>query len=275
VHDEPPRLGLVRELGARLGQALIRLDRLILHIDVGTRSLADVKRSIQAYWSTFNDRPEQWSSGLLDWERRLLDRSVRPGDRLLLIGCGSGRELGALIARECAVVGVEPSIKTLTIARREMAATAVTGAPVELFHGFAEDLDLPGDFDVCWFSYFSYSYIPDRRRRVALLARLAGELRPGGRIVVTCHCQAQPSRSRAVALGRLAGRVWRTDWEMADGDEIVRAQPAFRVFHYQHVFTPAELAAESAAAGLAISESYFPEAVVLQPDTSTLASAAH
>ncbi len=265
MRDEPPRLGLVRELGARLGQALIRLDRLILHVDVGTRSLADVKRSLQAYWSTFNDRPEQWGTGLLDWEGRLLDRSVRSGDRLLLIGCGSGRELGAFIDRGCTVVGVEPSIETLAIARREMAAA---GARVELLHGFAEDLVLPGEFDVCWFSYFSYSYIPDRRRRVALLARLAGNLRPRGRIVVTCHCQTQPSRSRAVALGRLAGRVWRTDWQMADGDELVRAQPAFRVFHYQHVFTPEELATESAAAGLIISERHLPEAVVLQRASS-------
>jgi SAM-dependent methyltransferase len=261
VRDEPPRLGLVRELGARLGQALIRLDRLILHVDVGTRSLADVKRSIQAYWSTFNDRPEQWSSGLLDWERRLLDRSVRSGDRLLLIGCGSGRELRAMLERGCAVVGVEPSIETLEIARREAGAAA---AAVDFLHGFVEDLTLPGDFDVCWFSYFSYSYIPDRRRRVVLLAQLADHLRSGGRIVVTCHCQAQRSGARAVAVGRLAGRVWRNDWEMADGDEIVRAQPDFRVFHYQHVFTPAELAAESTAAGLVVSESHLPEAVVLQ-----------
>lgn len=261
MRDEPPRLGPIRELGARLGQAFIRLDRLILHVDVATRSLSDVKQSIQVYWSTFNNRPEQWDSGLLGWERRLLDTVVRPGDRLLLIGCGSGRELHWMTERGCTIVGVEPSAETIDIARRE---TRAAGAAVEFLHDFVEDADLPGTFDVCWFSYFSYSYIPDRRRRVALLARLADHLRPGGRIVVTCHCQQNPPRSRAVAIGRFAGRVWRCDWELADGDEIVRAPSEFRVFHYQHVFSPDELAEESVAAGLAIAERCLPEAVVLR-----------
>jgi len=269
VRDEPPRLGLIRELGARLGQTFIKLDRLILHIDVATRPLDEVKRSIRAYWSTFNDRPEQWSSGLLDWEARLLAAAVRPGDRLLLIGCGSGRELRAMLDRGCTIVGVEPSAPTIEIAQREWGQA---GARVEFLHGFVEDLILVGQFDVCWFSYFSYSYVPDRRRRVALLRKLAGHLKPGGRIVVTAHCQPSPPRSRAVAFGRFAGRLWRTDWELADGDEIVRAQPAFRVFHYQHVFAPQELETESNAAGLAISGRYPPEAVVIshecgsQPD---------
>jgi SAM-dependent methyltransferase len=269
VPDEPPQLGLLRELGARLGQACIKLDRLILHVDVATRSLGDVKRSIQAYWSTFNTRPEQWACGLLDWERRLLENSVQPGDRLLLIGCGSGREFREFLERGCTILGVEPSAETIEIARQEIRKTA---APVDLVQGFAEDVDLAGEFDVCWFSYFSYSYIPDRRRRIALLTRLGRHLRPGGRIVVTCHCQPRPQRSRAVTVGRAVGRAWRNDWEMVDGDELVRAQPAFRVFHFQHVFTPEELVAECAGAGLMIARSHLPEAVVAEPRAATTAA---
>lgn len=259
MRDEP-RLGLVRELGARIGQTLVRLDRLILHVDVATRSLDDVRRSIRAYWSTFNDRPEQWQSGLLDWEMKLLDHTVHPHERVLLIGCGSGRELRAFLERGCCVVGVEPADETLEISRREFGRSDA----VTLLPGFVEDVDLSGEFDVCWFSYFCYSYIPDRRRRVALLDRLARHLRPRGRITVTCHCQIQPPRSRAVAIGRAAGRLWRNDWELSDGDELVRAQPAFRLFHYQHMFTPAELTAEASAAGFHVAASYPPEAVVLK-----------
>jgi SAM-dependent methyltransferase len=260
MSDVEPRLGLIREAGARLGQIFVRLDRLILHLDVATRSLDDVRRSIRAYWSTFNDRPEQWSGGLLEWERRLLEHVVQPGDRVLLIGCGSGRELRAFRERGCPLVGVEPAGRTLEIAKREFG----DGDSVAFAEGFVEDVELPGEFDVCWFSYFSYSYVPDRRRRIALLAKLAAHLRPAGRIVVTCHCQARPSRSRAVSIGRFAGTVWRADWELSDGDELVRAQPAFRTFHYQHVFTPGELMDESAAAGLVVAEGHLPEAVVLQ-----------
>jgi SAM-dependent methyltransferase len=258
VRDEP-RLGIVREAGARLGQIFIRLDRLILHVDVATRSLEDVRHSIRAYWSTFNDRPEQWNGGLLEWEVHLLEYVVKAGDRVLLIGCGSGRELRAFREHGCSLVGVEPAGRTLEIARRAFGCDNVA-----FLEGFVEDVTLPGDFDVCWFSYFSYSYIPDRRRRVAVLGRLAAHLRPGGRIVVTCHSQRQPSRSRAVSIGRVAAKVWGADWELADGDELVRAQPAFRVFHYQHVFAPDELMDESAAAGLVVVERHLPEAVVLQ-----------
>jgi SAM-dependent methyltransferase len=261
VPGDIPRLGMLRELGARLGHALVKVDRVLLHVDVATRPLAEVKHAIRAYWSTFNDHPDQWRAGLMGWEQRLLHRWVRPGDRLLLIGCGSGRELHAMLEHGCEVVGVEPSGETLDIAR---AALGRAGRSALLVQGFVEDVDLPGIFDVCWFSYFSYSYIPDRRRREALLRRLSEHLGPGGRVVLTCLSQSSPPRSRALAIGRAAGRIARSDWEMAPGDELLRGAPAYRVFHYQHVFSPAEVAREAEAGGLEVAAAHPPEAFVLQ-----------
>ena len=260
--SDVPRLGVVREIAARVGHACVTADRLLLHLDVATRPLADVKAAIGAYWSTFRADPSLTAGGLMVWEQLVLGRVVWPGDRVLLIGCGSGREVLAFSQRGCEVVGVEPSGETLAIAR---ASSAQTGQSVTLLHGFAEDVDLPGTFDVCWFSYFAYSYIPDRRRRVALLKRLAAQLRPRGRIVVTCLSDAAPPRSRVVRIGQWVGRLARNDWQMAEGDVFVRAEPTIRLFHYQHVFSVDELAGELADGGLTLDARFPPEAFVAVP----------
>ena len=249
-------------MSARVGRVLLAMDRVLLHIDVATRPLADVQAAIRAYWSTFCADPNQPVTGLMVWEQLVVGRWVRPGDRLLLIGCGSGRELHALIKRGCEIVGVEPAEETLELARR---VAAGFDRPITLLHGFAEDLELPGDFDVCWFSYFAYSYIPDRRRRIALLRKLSGLLRSDGRIVITCLTAATPPQSRAVAIGRFFQRLRRSDWELAEGDMVVRAEPSFRVFHYQHIFTAAELEEECAQAGLRMAAEFPSEAFVLVP----------
>jgi SAM-dependent methyltransferase len=259
---DPFRLGLLRELSARLGQALLAADRLLLHVDVATRRLGDVQAAIRAYWSSFSADPDQPPSGLMVWEQSVLADWVHPGDRLLLIGCGSGRELHALVQRGCDVVGVEPAEETLSLARRVAAAL---DRPIELVHGFVEDVALPGDFDVCWFSYFAYSYIPDRSRRVALLRRLASHLHGGGRIVVTCLTQPHAPRSRAVALGRFINRLVGNDWQLAAGDVLIRAQPMYRLFLYEHVFTIGELERECAEAGLKMAAAFPPQAFVLVP----------
>jgi SAM-dependent methyltransferase len=219
-----------------------------------------VRDAIATYWSTFDVDMDRRSDGLMPWEQSVLADWVRRGDRVLLIGCGSGRELCAFVRHGCSVVGVEPSAEALDVARTRLSC----GGDVTLIHAFVEDLDVPGDFDVCWFSYFSYSYIPDRRRRVALLAALSRRLRAGGRIVVTCVSRPDPPHSRAVRLGQAAGRAFRSDWQMAQGDMFLRDSPSFRRFHYQHVFTPGEIVAEAQEAALAVSASHPPEAFVLQ-----------
>jgi SAM-dependent methyltransferase len=250
-------------LSARVGIALTKIDRVLLHVDVATRPLADVKRALTVYWEDFNRFPDQWTSGFMPWEAALFDRWVRPDDRLLLIGCGSGRDLAAMIPRVAEIVAVEPASESLEIARRSIRSN---GRPLTLLHGFVEDVELNGTFDVCWFSYFSYSYIPDCPRRVSILRRLAARLRPGGRIVLTCVCQPRPPRSRAFRIGQFASRLVRNDWQLAAGDELLRGQSA-QTFHFQHVFSPEELESEVAGAGLRVIGSHFPEAlVVAAPD---------
>src|SRR5262249_14659800 len=110
---EAPRLSALRSLAGGVGYACALVDRTLLHLDVATRPIADVKAAIRAYWSTFSARPDEQVHALMAWERTLLERWVRPGDRVLLIGCGSGREIASLLDRCGELVGVEPAEETL------------------------------------------------------------------------------------------------------------------------------------------------------------------
>ena len=75
--------------------------------------------------------------------RRLLDQAtLRPGHRVLDIGCGTG-SLVTLIKRlypDVHVTGLDPDPKALTRARRKAERASVS---VELEQGFSDDLPYP------------------------------------------------------------------------------------------------------------------------------------
>ncbi|MES1930915.1 type 11 methyltransferase [Salinisphaera dokdonensis CL-ES53] len=103
---------------------------------------------------------------------------LRPQDRVLDIGCGTG----ALLQRLCAIhpppqlCGVDPVFEMLAMARRELSST------VDLRQGWAERLPFAdAQFDVvvsC--SVFHYLYRPDKA-----LTEILRVLRPGGQLVIT------------------------------------------------------------------------------------------
>jgi hypothetical protein len=75
-------------------------------------------------------------------------------------------------------------------------------------------------------------------------------LKPGGRIVVSVLGAAP--RSRLWRAGWLAGRLARTDWQLAPGDVFVRL-PHAGTFRYEHLFSGAEAEQEASAANLNVS----------------------
>jgi ubiquinone/menaquinone biosynthesis C-methylase UbiE len=80
--------------------------------------------------------------------RRLLDQAqIRPGHRVLDIGCGTGSLLIQLkrLYPKIDVVGLDPDPKALARARRKAARTAVS---IHLDQGFGDELPYPdGSFD--------------------------------------------------------------------------------------------------------------------------------
>ena len=133
--------------------------------------------------------PEPWA-----WARRsrwLLDE-LRPGDRVLDLGCGAGRFLAAAAAAGGHPVGVEIADAALERARRN--------APGAELHRVDPDADLPledGSIDLVWCS--------EVLEHVADTAQFLGEVRrvlaPGGRALVTTphHGRVQGA---ALALAR-------------------------------------------------------------------------
>jgi SAM-dependent methyltransferase len=183
--------------------------------------------------------------GWMPWETAVADQFVATGERILLVGCGTGRDLIPFVERGCRVIGVDPADRAVDAAvsalkRRELTAT--------VSRGFFEDIPFDDEFDVVWFSPFSYSYMPSSSRRVSAVRRVVARLARGGRVVVT-YSSGHAPRNRALAIGRIVGRLSGSDWSLEAGDEIWR-KAGTRCLAYEHRFARDTLVDELSMAGL-------------------------
>jgi SAM-dependent methyltransferase len=236
------------------------------YLAASTMRLADIKEGIQKSWEEFNSQASDIGAGLMPWEESLIGPFVNPGTRVLIVGAGSGRDVIALVQRGCSVTGIEPAGAALRLARQALHERGLTALLIE---GFFEDATIPACFDVALFSYHSYSYIPESRRRIDALRRAAAQLSPGGVILISYAALARPRRSM-IWLSRLAGAIARSDWRLEPGD-IVNVQRG-RFHNYVHAFGPGEIEQEAAAAGLQVEihreSPEYPVAVLVAPETN-------
>lgn len=99
----------------------------------------------------------------------LAQAALRPGHRVLEIGCGTGTLTTQIkqLHPEVEVVGLDPDPKALARARRKAARAAVS---VQLDQGFADELPYPeASFDRV-FSSFMYHHLPADEREKMLRA---------------------------------------------------------------------------------------------------------
>jgi ubiquinone/menaquinone biosynthesis C-methylase UbiE len=196
-------------------------------------------------------------SALFPEEEALVERYLKPGHRLLDVGCGAGREAIGFARSGLEVVGLDIAPAMITRAR-ETARQA--GLAIEFAVG--EPLTWPATgapFDAVYFSPGIYSHIPGRARRVRTLARLRSLLAPGGLIVVE-PVLAPPhpllSRVRMVDIVRSLGRRMGLAHLGEPGDHLYRSHGLVRAplsHRYVHRFRDhAEAEAELTDAGLMV-----------------------
>ena len=146
--------------------------------------------------------------------RDVIDRlDLRGDERVLDVGCGSGRVTEELLARvpNGTVCGVDGSAAMVEQARERL------GDRVELLVGDAAELEVTRPFDAI-LSTAAFHWIADHER---LFARLHAALRPGGRLVAQCGGAGNIANvQRAIdAVDHHALRGWEGPWTFATPDE--------------------------------------------------------
>lgn len=130
---------------------------------------------------------------LIDWCQRLALRRwlrVRPGARVLDVGCGVGRWSCRLAARGASVTGIDLSPTMIEQAGRRAAAQGVA-ARCRFFAQNLAALELHGRFDlILGVTVLQHILEPESLR--AAVQRLASHLAPNGRLILL---EAAPARA--------------------------------------------------------------------------------
>ncbi len=198
-------------------------------------------------------------TGLHPIEREILERHLKPGGRLLDIGCGAGREALGLVRAGFRVLGIDIASRMIEAAR---ANAQREGLRATFRVRSATDLDEPPDsFDGAYWAG-SYHHVPGRALRIEALRRIMRALtRDGALILMVVYRERRSllSRSRLVDLLRKALRRLPGPWRFSEpGDGYMReiseaSDPQAPCFFHEFA-TPGEVRAEIEAAGLSAEE---------------------
>jgi SAM-dependent methyltransferase len=219
----------------------------LIHAGTGLLRPSELRRVTTQRWQTFGASESFVDSGFLPWEASFYPRFLEPDDGVLLVGCGTGRDLLALLRAGYRSEGLEPAAKAAATARAVLLARGFT-APVHI--GWIEDAPLSRSYDAIVFSWHCYSYLPLRATRVRALDRTRASLAPGGRILLSyLTADRSPRRRLSVAVTTFVARLSRAGWQPQASDLLHLESGGL---HYEHQFGAGELQAEARDAGLTV-----------------------
>ncbi len=217
--------------------------------DRGGDPAASVRRKYEEQAAAYRQ------SRAVEMEHDLMARvqaAVPAGGRVLVAGCGAGRECFALAQAGFRTSGVDFAAAMIAAARAEAKARGleITWHQEDLLRHREE----PGSLDAILFTFDVYSFLPGRFARSGLLRRMAGWLGPDGVIFLSARCLGGVRQHLLAAVEGVAGQ-WRggpgewgdshTRWLGPDG-EVRRA--------FIHRFTRRGVAAEVRGAELVAGE---------------------
>ena len=233
------------------GRAFERAATLWFYAAAGAVRLADLRAAIQREWegAGASQSDNYIASGLMRWERDFFLRFLKPDDRVLVVGSGTGRDLLALLQLGYRAEGLDVAPQCTAIAGQVLREH---GFEVPLYTGAIETFELPGRFDAFIFSWFCYSYIPQSETRIRVLGKLRNLLNPGGRILVTYAPAKRLPRRLPIRLAQLIARLTDSDWRPEYGDFVRIAGPRAHLVHYEHQFTRQSFEGEARAARLTV-----------------------
>ena len=160
-----------------------------------------------AYARRYRDRDDQLETvssnqQLIDWLGAVCDRFDHSID-VLDLGCGTGRYFWGL-RNVRSLTGLDASAPMLEQARRPIHAERLTATPIALLQGDLMSYDFPpASFDLVYSIGVLAEHVP---LDDAIVARVRGWLRPGGRFALTTVHPKSPSVPQTVFRG-LAGAV--------------------------------------------------------------------
>ena len=184
------------------------------------------------------------------------EAGTEAGDRLLDLGCGSGRHLAAFDARGIEVFGLDLSRPLLERARE------ATGGRVPLVRADMRRVPLaPGAFDAVSSFFTSFGYFASRREDRRVLSEIRRVLRPGG-VYLLDFLNAEQVRSELVPEEErtVEGRTVVQTREIREGHVVKRIEirpegrrEAPKVYHERvRLYEPGELTELLEAAGLSV-----------------------
>jgi len=229
-----------------VGHALTTTTRALAYASVGLLNREQLGRAIAGRWGRWGLDERYALQGLFGWEEPFVRRFLKPDDRILIVGSGTGREVIALRRDGYSVEGLEPAKAAAELSREIMKKA---GVEARIRIGGIETVDLDGKFDLFIFSWYCYSYIAHRPTRVAALRSARAHLAPGGRIILS-YIVGEPIPKRLpITLAALAARVSGAGWTPEKND-VVSFEPGG--LHFEHHFAPGEIEDEAREAGLKV-----------------------
>jgi SAM-dependent methyltransferase len=237
------RWGLFR-VAHFFASGLILVTRALAYATAGALTTKELGRAAAGRWSDFGMNEAYVLSGLFMWEENFYGRFLKREDHILIVGSGSGRDLIGLRRAGYRADGLEPSARAVTLAR---AMLLKTGVEAEVHHGGIGTTPLGHAYDVFIFSWYCYSYIPDRAARIAALRAVRAHLAPGGRILLSYTVCEPVTRRLPRAIAAAVARLTRSGWAPEPTDVLIFERGGL---HFEHQFVPGEIEDEVRAAGL-------------------------